>query len=103
MMNQNLPDPLKAAGNAYKFVSENNSVRLLKVTLKPGEKAAMHHHPDHVIYVLSGGKAKLTDFQGKIDVLELKTGDSMSLPAQSHQTENIGESTLDILVIELKK
>jgi quercetin dioxygenase-like cupin family protein len=103
MLNQKLPDPLESAGNAYKFVSENNSVRLLKVTLKPGEKAAMHHHPDHVIYVLSGGKAKLTDFQGKIDKLDLKTGDSMSLPAQSHETENIGDTTLDILVIELKK
>ena len=103
MLNQKLPDPLETAANAYKFVMENESVRLLKVTLKPGEKAAMHHHPDHVIYLINGGKAKLTDFQGKTDVLELKTGDSAFMPAQSHQTENIGDSTLEILVIELKK
>ena len=31
----------------------------------------MHHHPDHVVYVLEGGKMKLTS-EGKTDVLDLK-------------------------------
>jgi quercetin dioxygenase-like cupin family protein len=33
---------------------------VLEVVSKPGEVAKMHHHPDHVLYVLKGGKASLT-------------------------------------------
>ena len=81
---------------------ENDRVRLLQGQLKPGDKAAMHHHPDHVVYVLKGGKAKLTS-SGKTDVLDLKTGQATFLKAQSHETENTGKTDLDLLVVELKK
>ena len=94
-------DPLKVAKNVYKFIMENERVRVLEVLFKPGDKAAMHHHPDHVIYVLKGGKAKLTS-SGKTDVLDLKTGQAIFLKAQSHEAENTGKSDLDLLVIELK-
>ena len=47
---------------------ENDRVRVFNVTFKPGDKAVMHHHPDHVVYVLEGGKMKLT-IQGKTDTL----------------------------------
>ena len=70
--------------------------------LKPGDKAIMHHHPDHVVYVLEGGKMKLAS-QGKTDSLDLKAGDAIFLKAQSHEAENIGQTTLELLVVELKK
>lgn len=57
---ENMLDPLDAASNVYRRIMENDRVRVLKVTFQPGDKAAMHHHPDHVVYVLSGGKAKMT-------------------------------------------
>jgi len=101
-MTENKLDPLKVAGNVYKLNMENDRVRVLNLTLKPGEKAAMHHHPDHVVYVLKGGKTKLTSL-GKSDVLDMKTGAAIFLKAQSHEAENIGQTTLDLLVVELKK
>lgn len=93
---------MKVAKNAYKFIMENDRVRLLRVQLKPGDKAAMHSHPDHVVYVLKGGKAKLTS-SGKTDVMEMETGQAMFLKSQSHETENTGKTDLDLLVVELKK
>ena len=93
---------MKVARNAYKFIMENDRVRVLEVQLKSGDKAAMHHHPDHVVYVLKGGKAKLTS-SGKTDELDLKTGQAMFIKAQSHETENTGKTDLDLLVVELKK
>ena len=75
-MKESMPDPLEVAGNVYKFEMENDRVRVLNPTFKLGDKAAMHHHPDHVVYVLAGGKMKLTS-QGKTDVLDLKTGDAI--------------------------
>ena len=59
-MNENMLDPLDVASNVYNFKMENERVRVLNVTFKPGDKAVMHHHPDHVVYVLEGGKMKLT-------------------------------------------
>ena len=101
-MNDNMLNPLDVASTVYKFKTENDRVRVLTVTFKPGDKAKMHHHPDHVVYVLEGGKMKLTS-QGKTDILELKAGDTVFLNAQNHEAENIGQTTLDLLVVELKK
>ncbi len=97
-----MPDPLDVAGNVYKLKMENDCVRVFDVTFKVGEKAVMHHHPDHVIYVLEGGKMKLTS-EGKTDVLDLKEKDAVFLKAQSHEAENIGQSAIELLVVELKK
>jgi beta-alanine degradation protein BauB len=101
-MNENMLNPLDVASNVYKFKMENDHVRVLTVTFKPGDIAKMHHHPDHVVYVLEGGKMKLIS-QGKTDILNLKTGDTVFLNAQNHEAENIGQTTLNLLVVELKK
>jgi len=85
-----------------KVIMENDRVRVLGTMFKPNDKAAMHSHPDHVVYVLKGGKLKLTS-SGKTDVLDLKAGQAMFLKAQSHEAENIGKTDVDLLVVELKK
>ena len=95
-------DPLKVANNVYKFIMENKRVRVLEVDFKPGDKAIMHYHPDHVVYVLKGGKAKLTS-GGKTDTLDLKAGQAIFLEAQNHEVQNIGSTELSLLVVELKK
>jgi len=102
LMTENIGDPLEVASNIYKLKMENDRVRVFDVTFEPGDKAAMHHHPDHVVYVLMGGKMKLTSM-GKTDVLDLADGDVVFLNAQSHEAENVGQSTLELLVVELKK
>lgn len=95
-------DPLKVAKNVYKFIMENDRVRVLGVLFKPNDKAVMHSHPDHVVYVLKGGKLRLTT-SGKTDVLDLKTSQAIFLKAQSHEAENTGKTDVDLLVVELKK
>ena len=47
------PDPAIVAGDVYKLVMENERVRVFDVHFKPGQKAVMHDHPSHVIYVMS--------------------------------------------------
>ena len=95
-------EPLKVAKNVYRFIMENDRVRVLGVLFKPNDKAVMHSHPDHVVYVLKGGKLKLTS-SGKTDILDLKDGQAMFLTAQSHEAENTGKTDVDLLVVELKK
>jgi hypothetical protein len=42
-------DPKDVASNVYNFIMENERVRVFKAIFEAGEKAAMHHHPDHVV------------------------------------------------------
>jgi len=84
--------PKDVANNVYTFIMENERVRVFNVTFEPGEIAAMHHHPDHVVYVLRGGKIKLTS-KGKTNVLDLETGKAIFINEQNHEAENIGQST----------
>ena len=92
---------MKVGKNAYKLVMENDRVRVLDLFLKPGDKVAMHYHPDHVIYVLNGGRAKLTS-SGKTEVMEMKNGQAIFLKSLSHDAENTGKTDLHLLVTELK-
>jgi quercetin dioxygenase-like cupin family protein len=102
LITENILDPLDVASNVYKLKMENDRVRVFDVTFRVGDKAVLHHHPDHVVYVLEGGKLKLTS-QGKTNILDLVDGDAIFLNAQSHEAENIGQSTIQLLVVELKK
>jgi len=102
LITEKILDPLDVARNVYKLKMENDRVRVFDVTFNVGDKAVQHHHPDHVVYVLKGGKLKITS-QGKTDILELKDGDAIFLNAQTHEAENMGQSTIQLLVVELKK
>jgi beta-alanine degradation protein BauB len=95
-------DPTITASNVYKVLNENNRVRVLEVIFKPGDVAKMHHHPDHAVYALKGGKAKFIS-AGKTQVMEIKSGSVIFLDAQDHEVTNIGNTTIDLIVMELKK
>ena len=95
-------DPMNVASNVYKFLNENERVRVLEVIFKPGDKARVHHHPEHIVYVLKGGKLKLVS-EGKPQELELAAGSVVFLEEQNHEAENVGNTTIDLLVFELKK
>jgi quercetin dioxygenase-like cupin family protein len=95
-------DPLNTASNVYKQVMENDRVRVLQVVFKPGDIAKMHHHPDHVIYAIQGGKIKITS-EGKTNEMDLKPGQALFLAAQNHEAQNIGKTTIELIVVELKK
>jgi len=94
-------DPKIVASNVYKVINENEKMRVVRVTFKVGEKAKMHHHPQHMIYVLKGGKLSLTS-GGKTQAVDLKEGSAVFMEAQDHEATNIGDSVIDMLVVELK-
>ena len=100
----NIPDVLQVANNGYNLLMENAKVRVMEIRLKPGQKSVMHNHPsDHVVYVNSNAKIKLSFPDGKSSVFDLKAGQALWIEAGSHETENIGTTDGHNLVIELKK
>jgi len=96
-------DALQTASNVYKLIMENDRIRVFDVRFKPGEKAAMHMHPDHMVYVFNDGKLKLTPLNGKTEVMDLKGGKAIWMDATSHAAENMGKSDAHLLVVELKE
>jgi quercetin dioxygenase-like cupin family protein len=102
MQNLDNSDPLVAAANVYKFKAENDNARVMEVTFKPGDTAKMHHHPQHMAYVIKGGRMKLTS-GGKSQEMNLTDGQVVFLSDQHHEATNIGDSTIDMLVVEFKK
>jgi len=96
-------DLMKVAPNTTKVLLENDRVRVLDFQAKPGEKAAMHSHPDGFVYPLSTSKTKFTAPDGKTTEAELKAGGATWTEAQTHASENVGTTDAHVLIIELKK
>jgi quercetin dioxygenase-like cupin family protein len=96
-------DPAIVAGDVYKLLLENDRVRVFDVRFKPGQKAVMHGHPDHVIYVLVDGTIKLTLPDGHSQEVPLKAGQAIWMEAGPHATENVGATEAHNLAIEFKE
>ena len=97
-------DPVTIAPKNYKKVLlENDNVRVLQFEMAPKEVIPWHTHPNHVFYVLSGGKIEITD-KGKEPVtIDVKAGDAVFIPAVTHMARNIGTTTIKLVITEIKK
>jgi len=95
-------DPAVVNAKTIKIKLENAKVRVLEATLKPGEKEQMHSHPAYVIYVIEGGKVRNHSADGKTNESELKTGDVIYRDPLTHWAENIGTTTMHMILVELK-
>jgi oxalate decarboxylase/phosphoglucose isomerase-like protein (cupin superfamily) len=95
-------DPMKVAPANYKLVLENPSVRILRVSVPPGGKSAMHAHPDHIVIPLSASKVRFTLPDGKTQDNDLAAESAMYVPAGSHSPVNVGNVAVDAIVIEFK-
>jgi quercetin dioxygenase-like cupin family protein len=95
-------DVIQVAGDSHKVLLENAQVRVLAVTIKPGQKAPMHSHPANVSYVLSDGKLRITMPDGKTVDKEPKAGSASWSDATTHAVENIGTGDFTQVQIELK-
>ena len=96
-------DPVTVNANTTVMKLDNPRVRVLDVTLKPGEKEKTHSHPAYVVYVLEGGKIRNHAADGTTAEVEFKTGDVFYREPLTHWAENIGNTTLRVALVELKK
>jgi len=99
------PDPL-AAGWKGKPVcerlAEDDTQRVLRCTFPPGGGHDLHAHAPHFGYALSGGRMRITDATGVREAV-LATGSTFtSTGVHWHEVLNIGETTVQYLIIESK-
>jgi len=67
-------EPLTVRAQFSKLLHDTLGIKMYEFTLKPGDSAALHAHPDHTVYVLQGGKALISFNGATAQEMELKTG-----------------------------
>ena len=95
-------DPVQVDAKHYTVLSENDQVRVLRVSYGPNEKSVMHGHPPVVAVFLSDARFRFTFPDGRTEERSGKLGDTITMPAEQHLPENIGNNRAEVLVVELK-
>jgi beta-alanine degradation protein BauB len=95
-------DPAVVNSKTIKIKFENDRVRVLEAELPPGVKEQVHSHPAYVIYVLAGGRYRNYTVDGKTTEGDLKTGEVVYRDPLTHAAENIGTTTMHMILVELK-
>ncbi|MBK9109711.1 MAG: cupin domain-containing protein [Saprospiraceae bacterium] len=96
-------DVLKAAPNVYKLLSDTLGMRLFEIEFEPGEAAALHTHPDHAVYVVTGGTLEVAHANGHKEIVKLESGMGVIFPSESHSAKNIGNTSIKAVVVEVMR
>lgn len=100
---ESLPDPLAAGWQGKKvceLLHESVDMRVLRCTFEPGVGHERHFHTAHYGYALSGGTMKITDGNGTRTVDLKKDSDFYSDGIDWHTVINVGETTVQYLIVE---
>ncbi len=98
-------DVTKVAGGpeTHKVILDNDQVRVLDVRIPPGQKVAMHSHPENVVYYVSDYKMKVTSPDGKTALREGKAGTAAWFGPLTHAVENAGTTEIHLVQVEMKR
>jgi hypothetical protein len=95
-------DPVKVDPQHYKVEVDNSQVRVLRIHYGPHEKSVMHVHPNAVVVYLTDVHVKFTTPDGKSVEATGKAGEEKWTTAGTHLPENLSDTPMDAVLIELK-
>lgn len=96
-------DAINIAPHLHEVIYEDDKMRVLKVTVNPGDTADMHWHPHNINYVLQGGVLEFKKPDGTNVEVELVSGQvTSSTQEMQHAVRNSGSSTVETIQVELK-
>jgi predicted metal-dependent enzyme (double-stranded beta helix superfamily) len=98
------PDAVTVSPDVYKVIAENDSLRVVAATWKPGQRDVMHSHPAIGIYILSDcEKMRVHYADGTSKDWSAKSGTAgANAPVTSHAIENIGDTECRTIFFEPK-
>ena len=104
-------DALVAAPEHHRLVFENDEVRVLDTTIEPGETAPLHTHRwPSVLFAVASDHVVRRDADGNVLLDSRTSGELLESGAAiwvgqmaPHSVENVGESTIRLLNVELKR
>jgi beta-alanine degradation protein BauB len=95
-------DIVAIAPESHEVIFENDTIRVLKVTVPPGGMVGRHRNPENINYILKSGTLRLTELSGSVVDVQLSEGQVIPAPKGSHAVENIGDTEIQTVCIELK-
>ena len=86
----------------HKVELENDQVRVLRITLPPGEGSVMHSHPCGVVIGLSDTSLMMHLPDGATRETSLKQGQVLMIKPTVHNPENQSSNPAQVILVELK-
>jgi quercetin dioxygenase-like cupin family protein len=102
-MSNTIDDVVKISPDVHQVLFENDVIRVLEVSVKPGAKVPMHTNPENVNYIVKPGTLRLIDANGSSVDLDLTERQVIPAPVGRHAVENVGATEVRTICIELKK
>jgi hypothetical protein len=98
-------DPVAVSPKSYRVMFENEKVRVLEYSNRPGLGPCgrgRHYHPAHLDVFLTEYRGKMTHEDGKVTTGTAKAGQVYWAEAEWHEVENVDKSASKIIMVELK-
>jgi quercetin dioxygenase-like cupin family protein len=92
---------LKVAPKSAKVIFENDTVRVIEITMRKGQKIPMHSHNKGLSYSLNEGKVRSTSKDGKSRAFKVRKGEvswSEADGLETHAVENLGGALRELSV-----
>ena len=96
-------DIVQSSPGQAKVLLENENVRVVEYSVKPGEKDEWHTHPPRSSYVVSGGKLQVFTETDEPKTVEVISGTaSWAGRGAKHYVKNVGDTQVTIILTEIK-
>ena len=95
-------DAVIADPDHYAVEFENEKIRIIRINYGPEEKSVMHTHGPNAWTVVVGGQMRMTLADGSSTVIDMKSGDIGWSDSDEHLPENLGDSAIEVVLVELK-
>ncbi len=96
-------DPAKIDPKHYKIEFENSQVRVLRAKIEPHGVAPMHEHAlNRVTVFMTDQEFRVTDSQGKVDIVKHKAGETIWGTPITHTEENLSDQPFEVIAVEIK-
>ena len=101
-MTDTIDDIVKLSPDVHRVLFENEAIRVLEVSVKAGAKVPMHTNPPNVNYIVKPGTLRLSEPDGSLVDLTLQERQVIPAPVGRHAVENVGDTEVRTICIELK-
>jgi len=94
-------DAFTLGGESIQKLGDTLSIKMFILTMKPGDTAKLHSHPDHTVYVLEGGELAVTFQGGTRQIMKLEKGMGLVGGPLSDAAKNTGKTTIKLLMTHI--
>jgi hypothetical protein len=95
-------DPVTISPQYYTVLLDTNRVRVLDYRLPSGQKEGVHAHPRYIVYFFQEARLRAIYPDGHTIESVVAPGETLYRDPLSHAIENIGDTEVHALLIELE-